>query len=217
MTRSHFLLDDRLSAYVDAHDPQPSELEQRLIDETAQLAESGMQIAVGQAAFLRFLIAVSRAERVLEIGTFTGYSSLAMAQALPATGSIVALDASEEWTAVARRYWKEAGVEDKIDLRIGPAAESLRAMPEEPMFDLAFIDADKTGYPEYLELVVPRVRSGGVIVADNTLRRGRVVDPSDTSEHIDAVRRFNDLAAADDRIQSQLLPIYDGMTIAVKK
>jgi predicted O-methyltransferase YrrM len=217
MTRNHFLLTGQLADYVDAHSPQPTELEQRLIDETGKLAEWEMQIAFGQAAFLRFLIEVSGAERILEIGTFTGYSSLAMAQALPETGSIVALDVSEEWTAVARRYWKEAGVEDMIDLRIGPAAESLRAMPEEPVFDLAFIDADKTGYPEYWELVVPRVRSGGIIVADNTLRRGRVADPSETSEHIDAVRRFNDAAAGDDRVASMLLPVFDGMTIAVKR
>ena len=217
MSRRSFLLDDQLSAYVADHTPAPSELERALIDETAELAEANMQISTEQAAFLRFLVTVTGAEAVLEIGTFTGYSSLAMASALPDGGSIVALDVSEEWTSIARRYWKEAGVEDRIDLRIGPAAHSLRAMPEQPTFDLAFIDADKTGYPDYLELVVPLMRTNGVIVADNTLRSGKVADPEETGESIDAVRRFNDAAASDDRLDTQLLPLFDGLTVAVKK
>ncbi len=217
MSRQSFLLDDQLSAYIADHTPPPSELERALIDETAELAEADMQISLEQAAFLRFLIQVSGARDILEIGTFTGYSSLAMATALPENGSIIALDVSDEWTAIARRYWKKGGVEDRIDLRIGPATDSLRAMAEEPTFDLAFIDADKTGYPDYLELVIPRLNSGGVIVADNTLRRGRVADPDQAGESIDAVRRFNASAAADPRLDTQVLPLFDGLTVAVKR
>jgi len=217
MSRQSFLLDDQLSAYIADHTPPPSELERALIDETAELAEADMQISLEQAAFLRFLIQVSGARDILEIGTFTGYSSLAMATALPENGSIIALDVSDEWTAIACRYWKKGGVEDRIDLRIGPATDSLRAMAEEPTFDLAFIDADKTGYPDYLELVIPRLNSGGVIVADNTLRRGRVADPDQAGESIDAVRRFNASAAADPRLDTQVLPLFDGLTVAVKR
>ncbi len=217
MSRQSFLLDDQLSAYIADHTPPPSELERALIDETAELAEADMQISLEQAAFLRFLIQVSGARDILEIGTFTGYSSLALAPALPENGSIIALDVSDEWTAIACRYWKKGGVEDRIDLRIGPATDSLRAMAEEPTFDLAFIDADKTGYPDYLELVIPRLNSGGVIVADNTLRRGRVADPDQAGESIDAVRRFNASAAADPRLDTQVLPLFDGLTVAVKR
>jgi caffeoyl-CoA O-methyltransferase len=216
MSRQSFLLDEQLSAYIADHAPAPSPLERELIEETGHLEMAQMQISAEQAAFLRFLVTVSGAEQILEIGSFTGYSALAMASALPADGSLIALDRSEEWTAIARRYWEQAGLADRIHLRIGDAAESLAAMPEEPTFDLVFLDADKTGYPEYLELVVPRMNQGGVLVADNTLRRGLVADPADTSESIEAVRRFNDLIVADDRLEAQLLPLFDGLTVAIK-
>ena len=217
MTRSSFLLDDDMAAYLSARTAPPSELEQALIEETAQLPEAGMQIAWEQAAFLRFLVAASRAKKILELGSFTGYSALAMASALPEGGTLTALVHIEEWTASARRYWEQAGVADKIDLHIGNAAEMLRAMPQEPTFDFVFIDADKPGYPEYLELTVPLLESGGVLVADNTLRRGRVIDSSDTTEGIEGVRRFNDAIAADERLESQLLPLWDGVTVAIKR
>jgi caffeoyl-CoA O-methyltransferase len=217
MSRSSFLLDDALAAYIAAHTPPPTDLEQALIDETVALPEGEMQISQEQASFLRFLVRVSGARHILEIGTFTGYSSLAMASALPEGGTLLALDASEEWTAIARRYWEKAGLADRIELRIGPAAESLEATPEEPTFDLAFIDADKTGYPEYLELVIPRMSPGGLIVADNTLRTGRVADPKNTTESIAAVRRFNRAAADDPRLETQVLPLFDGLTIAIKQ
>jgi len=217
MTRRSFLLDDQLATYIADHTIAPDQLERALIAETAELSEAGMQISPQQAEFLRFLVRISGAHAILEIGSFTGYSALAMASALPEGGTVVALDASEEWTNIARRYWDKAGLSDRIDLRIGPAAETLAAMPEEPTFDLAFIDADKTGYPEYLSLVVPRMKSGGIVVADNTLRSGKVANPSDTSESIDAVRRFNRAASDDDRLDTQLLPLFDGLTIAVKR
>jgi caffeoyl-CoA O-methyltransferase len=216
MSRQSFLLDEQLAAYIADRVPAPSPLERELIAETGQLEMGQMQISPEQAAFLRFLVTVSGAKQILEIGSFTGYSALAMASALPADGALIALDRSEEWTAIARRHWEQAGLTDRIDLRIGDAAESLGAMSEEPTFDLVFLDADKTGYPEYLELVVPRMNPGGVLVADNTLRRGRVADSEDTSESIEAVRRFNDLITADDRLEAQLLPLFDGLTVAVK-
>ena len=216
MTRQSYLVDEQLAAYIAAHTTPPSELEQALIDETAELEMASMQIGPEQAGFLRFLVRISGAETILEIGTFTGYSALAMASVLPPGGSIVALDASEEWTATARRFWEKAGVAERIDLRIGPAAESLRAMPEEPTFDLAFIDADKTGYPEYLSLVVPRMNDGGIIVADNTLRHGRVVDPEQDGESEKAIRAFNRTAAEDMRLDTQVLPLFDGLTVAIK-
>jgi caffeoyl-CoA O-methyltransferase len=216
MSRQSFLLDEQLSAYVADHVSDPSPLERELIEETGHLEMAQMQISSEQAAFLRFLVTVSGATQILEIGSFTGYSALAMASALPADGALIALDRSEEWTTIAMRYWERAGLADRIDLRIGDAAESLAAFPEEPTFDLVFLDADKTGYPVYLELVVPRMNPGGVLVADNTLRRGRVADPEDTSESIEAVRRFNDRIAADDRLEAQLLPLFDGLTVAIK-
>jgi len=217
MARRSFLLDEQLGEYIAAHVPRPDELEQELIEETSHLEMAGMQIGPEQAAFLRFLVKVSGARRILEIGSFTGYSALAMASALSEDGTLVALDRSEEWTAIARKYWDKAGLADRIDLRIGDGAESLAAMPEEPTFDLAFIDADKPGYPAYLELVVPRLNAGGILVADNTLRHGVVADPSETSESIEAVRRFNDEIFSDDRLEAQLLPLFDGLTVAVKQ
>ncbi len=217
MTRSSFLLDDEMAAYLSARTAPPSALEQALIEETAALPEAAMQIAWEQAAFLRFLVRASGAKRILELGSFTGYSALAMASALPADGTLTALDHSAEWTAIARRYWKQAGVDDRIDLHIGNAAALLRAMRPEPSFDFVFIDADKPGYPDYLTLTVPLLEPGGVLVADNTLRRGRVLDPAETSEGIAAVKRFNDELAADDRMDSQILPLWDGVTVAVKR
>jgi caffeoyl-CoA O-methyltransferase len=217
MTRGSFLLDEQLSAYIADHAPGPDQLEQELIEETSHLEMAGMQIGPDQAAFLRFLVRISGATRILEIGSFTGYSALAMASALPEGGTLTALDRSEEWTDIATRYWEKAGVADRIDLRIGDGAESLAAMPEEPTFDLAFIDADKTGYPEYLDLVVPRLNPGGILVADNTLRHGAIADPAETSESIEAVRRFNDAISADERLDAQLLPLFDGLTVAVKR
>jgi len=217
MARSSFLVDEQLAAYIADHVPVPSELEQALIDETGQLPKGGMQISPEEAAFLRFLVTASGAKRILEIGSFTGYSALAMASALPEDGTLTALDRSEEWTATARRYWEKAGLADRIDLHIGDGAEMLAAMPAEPTFDLAFIDADKPGYPQYLDLVVPRLNQGGILVADNTLRHGVIADPSETSESIEAVRRFNDAIAEDPRLDSQLLPLFDGLTVATKR
>jgi caffeoyl-CoA O-methyltransferase len=137
-----------------------------------------------------------------------------MAEALTEGGTLVCCDVSREWTDIARRFWEAAGVADRIELRIGKAADTLLAMPAEPTFDLVFLDADKAGYPDYLELIVPLLQPGGLLVADNVLWSGRVVDPAATDASTEMLRRFNDLAAADPRLQTHLLPLYDGLLVA---
>src|SRR5690606_35753880 len=153
----------------------------------------------------------------VEIGTFAGYSSLCVARGLAPGGRLLCCDLSEEYTALARRYWKRAGVEDRVELRLGPALDTLRALPDEPQIDLAFIDADKTGYVDYWEEVVPRVRSGGVILVDNVFAGGQVADPEAGGENARAIRRFNEHAAADDRVELVMLPIADGLTLARRR
>ncbi len=215
MAPRSFLLTDAQSAYLVDHCADPDDLQRRLIDETQAMGSLGeLQIAPEQGAFLTLLARMVGASVALELGTFTGYSALCIARGLPPTGRLVCCDLSEEWTATARRYWRAAGVADRIDLRLGPAADTLRALPATAGFDLVFIDADKPAYPEYWELVVPHVRSGGVIVADNVLRRGEVLDETVTEEGTVAIRRFNDLVSADARVDSMILPVGDGMTLA---
>jgi len=204
-------------AYVVAHSTAPDELAQRLIAETAALGGiSQMQVSTDEGAFLTAITRLLGAASALEVGTFTGYSALCIARGLTAKGHLLCCDVSAEWTGIARRYWAEAGLADKIELRLGPAAATLRDLPAEPIFDLAFIDADKGGYSTYWEEIVPRIRSGGAIVVDNVLQRGQVVDPSATDENVVAIRRFNDQAAADGRVLVAMLPIRDGVTLAVK-
>ncbi len=157
------------------------------------------------------------ARRAIEVGTFTGYSALCIARGLPADGHLLCCDVSEEWTSIGRRYWEKAGVAERIELVIAPAIETLRALPEAPTVDLAFIDADKTGYPDYYEALLARLRPGGVILIDNVLWHGPVVDPENQSEQTQAIRSFNDLVAADERVHRVLLPIADGLTIARKR
>jgi caffeoyl-CoA O-methyltransferase len=157
-----------------------------------------------------------RVERAIEIGTFTGYSALAVARGLAPGGTLLCCDISEEWTSIAQRFWAKAGVDDRIELRIGPALDTLRSLPEDPVFDFAFIDADKTGYGAYLGELVPRLRVGGLVLVDNTLQNGRVVDPEADDESVLAIRAFNDAVLADARLVSVLLPFGDGVT-AVQK
>jgi caffeoyl-CoA O-methyltransferase len=154
------------------------------------------------------------ARRILEIGTFTGLSALVMAEALPKDGRVICLDQSEEWTSIGRRFWDEAGVSDRIELRLGDAKDSLRAMPESERFDLVFIDADKTGYPVYYEQALSRLNRGGVIMVDNTLWSGRVIDLADQDADTIAIRAFNSMLATDGRIDVMILPIADGLTLA---
>ena len=175
-----------------------------------------MQIAPDQATFLRLLVAAIGATRAIEVGTFTGLSSLAIARGLPKHGHLLCLDVSEEWTAIARRAWAKAGVADRVELRIGPAAETLRALPPSPVLDFAFIDADKKSYPVYWEEIVKRLRPGGLIAADNVLWEGEVVKPEEQGEDVVAIRRFNELVVQDRRVECVMLAIADGLTLARK-
>ena len=191
-------------------------VQERLRKETQGLPQAGMQIGPDQGLFLGLLVRMLDARRVVEIGTFTGYSALAMAMALPPGGRVLCCDVSEEFTAIARRYWERAGVDDRIELRLAPAVETLRTLPADPPIDLAFIDADKEGYVDYWEEIMTRLRPGGVILVDNVFSNGRVVadDPGPTGT---AIQRFNDHAAADDRVELAMLPIADGLTFARKR
>jgi len=220
MTRRTEWLPESLHAYLlDVSLRDRDEL-RRLREETAALEQSNMQIGPEQGQFMALLLELLGARNVLEVGTFTGYSALAMALALPEDGRIVACDVSEEWTAVARRHWEEAGVAHKIDLRLAPAADTLGALLAEGRagtFDFAFIDADKPGYEGYYELVLQLLRPGGVVAVDNTLWEGRVADPAVTDEDTEAIRAFNLRVRDDDRVSLSLVPIGDGLTLARKR
>jgi len=179
-----------------------------------------MQVGPDQGQFLGLLAKLVGAKSCLEVGVFTGYSSLSVARALPADGRIVALDVSEEWTSIARRYWKQAGVDSKIDLRLGPALDALDALiaqGKSASFDLAFIDADKGNYLAYYERCLALVRAGGLIMVDNTLWSGRVADASNKDNDTVALRAFNEALHRDVRVDIALLPVGDGLTLARKK
>jgi caffeoyl-CoA O-methyltransferase len=215
VTRRTEYLSDDLHAYVAAHSMAPGPVLTELADETARLypADMGLQIGPEQGAFMTLLARSIGARDALEIGTFTGYSSICIASGLAPGGRLLCCDVSEEWTSVARRYWRRAGVADRVELRLGPALETLRALPREPAYDLVFIDAEKTEYPAYWEEAVPRVRPGGVLLVDNTLSHGRVVT-GDDSARVQVVRAFNDQVVGDDRVEAVLLPVGDGLTFA---
>jgi caffeoyl-CoA O-methyltransferase len=214
-----FHLSPAVHEYIVAHGTPPDEIQQWLIGETkARVPEwSMMQIAPEQGAFMTVLTRLLDARSAVEVGTFTGYSSLCIARGLASGGRLVCCDVSEEWTALAREAWDRAGVADRIDLRIGPAIETLRALPNDGTIDLAFIDADKGSYAGYYEELITRLRPDGVILVDNTLWHGAVVDESVTDDDTKAIRAFNDLVAADDRVDTVLLPISDGLTLLRKR
>jgi predicted O-methyltransferase YrrM len=197
-----------------------SDLLARLRQETAKLPRAVMQVAPEQGQLLKLLIQLTAARRVLEIGVFTGYSSLCMAEAMPPGGKLVACDHNEEWTTIARRYWREAGVLDRIDLQLGPALETLQKLNdggETGSFDLIFIDADKTNYRNYFEQSLQLVRAGGLIVVDNVLWGGSVVSDDDQSPDTVAIREFNRNLHEDSRIDLSLVPIGDGLSLARKR
>ena len=209
-------LSDELHAYLIAHNPPMDPVARDLLDESlTTLPEyQTLPIAPEQAAFLTFLTRLTGACQAIEIGTFTGLSSLSIARGLPPDGRLICFDVSKEFTDIARRYWERAGVADRIELRLGPAAETLATLPDEPHLDLAFIDADKVSYRTYWEAVVPRMRSGGVIVVDNVLYHGQVLDPK--SPDSAAIVEFNDLVLADTRVEQVMIPLADGVTLARK-
>jgi caffeoyl-CoA O-methyltransferase len=220
MTPRSFLLTQELADYVRASSEHPDEVAADLLAETAALAERGnvpptFQIAPEQGAFMQLLTRALGARRAVEIGTFTGFSALCIARGLPGDGSLLCLDINEEWTAIARRYWERAGLEDRIELRLGPALDSLRALPAEPTFDLAFVDADKTGYAGYVEELHPRLTDDAVVLLDNTLRGGRVLDPQSDDDR--AIAELNAALAADPRWETVLLPLADGLTFLRKR
>ncbi|MET0903794.1 MAG: O-methyltransferase [Acidimicrobiales bacterium] len=205
--------------YSVAHSSRPPDDVQRsLIEATRALGGiSMMQISPDQGAFMTLLTRLVGAKLAVEVGTFTGYSSICIARGLAEGGKLVCCDVSEEWTAIAREHWEKAGVADRIDLRIGPAADTLQGLPADPPIDLAFIDADKPGYRIYYDEIVERLRPNGLVLLDNVLWSGNVVDESDDSENTIAIRAINDHVAADARVEAVMLPIADGLTIARKQ
>jgi caffeoyl-CoA O-methyltransferase len=213
-----FLLSDELHHYITGHSTPFDDLRNRLVAETAGLGGiAQMQVAPEQSVFLTLVTRAVAARHAIELGTFTGLSALSIASGLAPGGRLICCDVSDEWTSIARRYWKDAGVDDRIELRLGPALETLVNLPSDPPLDLSFIDADKGGYVDYWEAIVPRTRPGGVILVDNTFAGGSVLDPSQTGDMTVNIRRFNDHAAADRRVDLVLLPISDGVTMAVKR
>jgi caffeoyl-CoA O-methyltransferase len=213
-----FLLSNEIHEYLVEHGTSLGEIERDLIEETSSLGPiAGMQIAPEQGALLTLLARAIGVRDAIEIGTFTGYSALCLARGLSDGGRLLCCDISEEWTAIARRYWARAGVEDRIDLRIGPAAETLRSLPTEERFDLGFIDADKPRYSVYYEEILSRLRPGGLILVDNVLWQGRVVDPEENGDSTRAIREFNVLVRGDERVDRVMLPVSDGLTIVRKR
>lgn len=212
------IVNPALDDYLLAHASPADDLLRDLVEETHRLVPgTTMQITHDEGELLTMLTRLTGAAFAVEIGVFTGYSSICIARGLEPDGRLLACDVSEEWTAVARRYWERAGLADRIELRLAPALETLRALPAEEAVDFAFIDADKSGYPAYYEELVPRMRKGGLIVLDNVLRGGRVVDPAAQDPDDRAIRQVNDTITADSRVQSVMLPLRDGVTLARKR
>jgi caffeoyl-CoA O-methyltransferase len=213
-----FFLTKPVHDYLVAHAPPLDDVQRDLIAETEALGGiSVMQIAPEQGAFMTLLTRLLGARNAIEVGTFTGYSALSIARGLPEDGTLLCCDVSEEWTAIARKYWERAGLDAKIELRIAPALDTLHSLPAVERFDLAFIDADKENYPNYYEEVLARLRPNGVILVDNTLWMGAVTDPNASDEQTNAIRAFNDAVAADDRVESSILTVGDGLTLIRKR
>jgi caffeoyl-CoA O-methyltransferase len=218
MTRRSEQISLHLNAYLTAHSTPPDAVLRELATETAERYPNdvGLQVAPELGTFLTLLTRLARAHTAIEVGTFTGYSSICLARGLADGGKLLCCDVSSEWTSVARKYWEKAGVADRIELRIGSALDTIRALPADEQFDVAFIDADKLSYPKYWGELVPRVRSGGVIMVDNTFSHGRVLDAGNDNPSVIAVRTMNDLAAADERVELVMVPIGDGVTVAFR-
>jgi len=207
-----------LHDYVVRVGTRQDELARRLAEETAKLGQIAiMQVAPDEGAMLTLLARAIGAKRAIEVGTFTGYSAIAIARGLPDDGRLLCCDVNEDWAKIARRYFAEAGVAQKVDLRIAPAIETIRALPSTAELDFAFIDADKTSYDAYYEELLPRMRAGGLLLIDNVLWDGKVVDAKDQSESTVAIRALNEKIAKDERVDVSLVPISDGVTICRKR
>lgn len=219
MTAKSTFVDQAIQEYIIASTVHEHPLLRELRDETSRLPQARMQIGPEQGQLMALLAHAIGARRYLEVGVFTGYSSLAMALALPADGYVLACDVSEEYTAVARRYWEKAGVANKIDLRMGPALETLKAVRAKngAPFDMAFIDADKENVNAYYEACLELVRRSGLVLVDNVLWGGAVIDPSDTDADTRALREVSLRAGRDDRVEAALLPVCDGLLVARKR
>jgi caffeoyl-CoA O-methyltransferase len=215
--RSRFT-DAAIDEYAAAHSATPDvhQLDLQRITQEKTGGASVMQIGDDQAVLMELLVRAMGAKRAVEIGTFTGYSALAIARGLGSDGYLLCCDVNEEWTSIAREAWERAGVADRIELRIGPGLETLRSLPPGEQFDFAFIDADKTGYAQYYEEVLARLRAGGLIVLDNMLQGGRVVDDLVDDESVSAIRSINNAIADDPRVMVVLLPIGDGVSFVQK-
>ena len=220
MSSSHIGLNEELARYLDEKGFRESAELARLREETSGMASAGMQITPGQGALMAMLVRLTGAKLCVEVGTFTGYSALAVAAALPEGGRLICCDVSEEWTDVGKRYWEEAGVAGRIDLRIAPAVETLDALAGEGLtgaVDFAFVDADKANYGRYYEQLLTLLRPGGLIAVDNVLWGGSVIDPDDQSEDTKAIRALNEVIARDERVDHVMLPVGDGLTLARKR
>ena len=213
-------LDDRLYSYLLDHSLREDALLRRLREETARLPMSMMQISPEQGQFMNLLTEIVGARRVIEVGTFTGYSSICIARALPANGHLTCCDVSDEYTDIARRYWREAGLTDRITLKLAPALQTLDgliAAGEDGQYDLAFIDADKSNYDNYFERILRLLRQGGLVLIDNVLWGGAVADSAVDDADTAAIRHLNDKLHRDERISLSLVPIGDGLTLARKR
>ena len=211
-------LTPKLYEYMVAHGHNGDPIRAELAAETAKLGWiSGMQIAAEQGTFMAILAGAIGARSAVEVGTFTGYSALCVARALPADGRLLCCDVNQDWTSIGRRYWERAGVANKITLKLGPAADTLKALPASPAFDFAFIDADKTSYPIYYEEILKRLRPSGLILIDNVLWNGAILDEATKDADTLALRALNDLIAKDTRVEAVMVGIADGLTIVRKK
>jgi predicted O-methyltransferase YrrM len=213
-------LPDQLYEYLLDVGVREPEVLRRLRDETAALPQHGMQIAPEQGAFMAMLVRLMGARRCIEVGTFTGYSSTVVAMALPSDGTLLCCDVSTEWTDIARRYWAEAGVDDKIELRIGPAVKTLDGLladDQPPSYDFAFVDADKSGYGAYYERLIELVRPGGLIAFDNVFYGGEVLDDTTDDDGLTMVKQLNCSLATDDRVDISMVPLADGLTLVRKR
>jgi caffeoyl-CoA O-methyltransferase len=218
MTRGSINLDGALQDYVVSHSTALDAVQTALVARTTELGPpAGMQIGAEEAQLLTLLVRLTNARHAVEVGTFTGFSAIAIARGLAPGGKLLCCDVSEEWTSIGREAWQEAGVADRIELRLAPAAETLKALPKEEYIDFAFIDADKPSYWTYYSELVPRLRSGGVIAVDNVLWSGRVAEAEPGEESTRQMKEFNDKVVRDDRVDVVMLPVGDGVSLIYKR